>query len=101
MKLHAATVDHGLRLNTREEANGVAQQAAAQVFEQHTTSTWLAAKPVTGIQDAARQARHRLLAEHALTASASGPVAVVTAHTEDDQAETANATYAPRARQRP
>ena len=87
VKLQVATVDHGLRANTRDEAEWVAQQAAALGFE-HTTLTWLGAKPVTGIQDAARQARYRLLAEHALTASASGPVAVVTAHTEDDQAET-------------
>jgi len=86
-KLQVATVDHGLRAAAREEADWVARQAAALGFE-HTTLTWSGDKPSTGIQDAARQARYRLLAEHAHTVAASGPVAVVTAHTEDDQAET-------------
>ena len=85
--LQVATVDHGLRATARDEAYWVAQQAAALGLE-HTTLAWSGAKPATGIQAAARQARYRLLAEHARAATASGPVAIVTAHTEDDQAET-------------
>ena len=40
------------------------------------------------MQDAAREARYRLLSELAQRYRPSGAVAVVTAHTEDDQAET-------------
>ena len=54
----------------------------------HEILTWQGAKPSTGVQDAARTARYRLLAELAWRLAAPGPVAIVTAHTEDDQAET-------------
>lgn len=81
-----ATVDHGLRAEARAEGLSVARQALDLGFEA-TLLTWAEEKPASGIQDAARAARYRLLTEFARTA-ASGPAAIVTAHTEDDQAET-------------
>lgn len=87
VRLLVASVDHGLRAGSADEAAAVAAAAegmglAAQVL------TWAGAKPATGIQDAARLARYRLLAALAAQHAAEGPVAVVTAHTRDDQAET-------------
>jgi len=46
---------------------------------------WSGGKPTTGLQEKAREARYRLLAEQAHRA---GATCVLTAHTLDDQAET-------------
>jgi tRNA(Ile)-lysidine synthase len=86
-KLVAATVDHGLRPESLHEAQWVGEQARAMGLV-HEVLTWEGGKPSTGVQDAAREARYRLLSELALRYRPSGSVAVVTAHTEDDQAET-------------
>jgi tRNA(Ile)-lysidine synthase len=87
VKLIVATVDHGLRTGSRQEAEWVAEEARAHGLE-HALLSWTTGKPSTGIQDAAREARYQLLADFARSFGASGPVAIVTAHTEDDQAET-------------
>jgi tRNA(Ile)-lysidine synthase len=81
-----ASVDHGLRANARAEAEWVLREAQALGFGS-ALLTWSGGKPATGIQEAARAARYRLLTEFARSAGAS-PAAIVTAHTEDDQAET-------------
>ena len=86
-KLVVATVDHALRPGSRAEAEWVAGQARALGLE-HAILTWEGGKPATGIQNAARAARYGLLAEFARSISAAAPAAIVTAHTEDDQAET-------------
>jgi tRNA(Ile)-lysidine synthase len=86
-KLHVATVDHALRATSRDEAEWVGSEARALGFD-HETLTWIGDKPSSGIQDAARDARYRLLVARAHNCAASGPVAIVTAHTQDDQAET-------------
>ncbi len=79
-----ATVDHGLRPESKGEATFVADHARRLGFS-HSTIEWTGEKPKTGIQAAARRARYDLLAAHA---RACGMACIVTAHTEDDQAET-------------
>ena len=79
--LLALTVDHGLRWEATIEAHFVAEIAAG-LGVQHRILRWAA--PMPG-QARARQARHDLLAAAAREA---GSGLVLTAHTEDDQAET-------------
>jgi tRNA(Ile)-lysidine synthase len=78
------TVDHRLRPKSSAEAEAVASLAAGLGFR-HATLVWEGAKPQTGLQAAAREARYRLMGEHA---RANGIAALLTAHTLDDQAET-------------
>ncbi|HEX5213416.1 MAG TPA: tRNA lysidine(34) synthetase TilS [Pseudolabrys sp.] len=83
-KLIALTVDHGLRAESKREAASVAR-LARKLGIAHRTLHWRGAKPKTGLQEAARVARYRLLADAARKAKASH---LLTAHTRDDQAET-------------
>jgi tRNA(Ile)-lysidine synthase len=84
LTVDVATVDHGLRAGSADEAEWVAGRAKALGLT-HTTLVWTGEKPGSAVQQLAREARYALLAAHA---SAEVPAAVVTAHTEDDQAET-------------
>jgi len=83
-KLIAVTVDHGLRAESKREAAGVGR-LARKLGLAHRILRWGGRKPKTGLQQAARQARYRLLAEAARKLSAAH---ILTAHTLDDQAET-------------
>ena len=83
-KLIAVTVDHGLRAEAKREAAAVGR-LARKLGIAHRILRWRGAKPKTGLQQAARMARYRLLAEAARKAKAQH---ILTAHTQDDQAET-------------
>jgi tRNA(Ile)-lysidine synthase len=83
-ELIVTTVDHGLRKEAQREAADVAK-LARKLGLKHRTLKWTGKKPATGLQQAARLARYRLLADAARKAGASH---VLTAHTLDDQAET-------------
>ena len=82
--LVAVTVDHGLRPEGAAEAVAV-KRLARKLGVAHRTLAWSGKKPSTGLQQAARDARYRLLAE---AAGRAGARHILTAHTLDDQAET-------------
>lgn len=84
-RLLVVTVDHGLRAESAAEAEWVGKQAR-RLGIPHEVLCWQGEKPATGIQQAARNARYALLAERARRAPP--PCAIVTAHHQDDQAET-------------
>ncbi|HLQ92418.1 MAG TPA: tRNA lysidine(34) synthetase TilS [Xanthobacteraceae bacterium] len=83
-KLIAVTIDHGLRLEGAREADGV-KSLATQLGIRHRTLRWAGEKPVTGVQEAAREVRYGLLCA---AARGAGATHLLTAHTLDDQAET-------------
>ena len=83
-RLVAVTIDHGLRKESAEEARAVAR-LAKMLNVAHVTLRWSGRKPKTGIQEAARNARYRLLSQEAHRQNA---MHILTAHTQDDQAET-------------
>jgi tRNA(Ile)-lysidine synthase len=83
-RLHVATIDHGLRPESRAEAERVADLAGALGLP-HTILSWSGDKPPSGIEAAAREARYALLSRHARDV---GVDHMATAHTLDDQAET-------------
>ena len=83
-KLVAVTIDHGLRAEAAREAAAV-KRLARRLGVAHRTLRWRGKKPKTGLQEAARIARYRLLAE---VAAGAGYAHILTAHTLDDQAET-------------
>ncbi len=85
--LEVATVDHGLRPGSREEAQRVGD-VSHRLGLTHHILTWSAGKLTGGLQDRARQARYALLGELARRDEDVRPVAIVTAHTQEDQAET-------------
>jgi tRNA(Ile)-lysidine synthase len=79
-----ATIDHGLRPESHDEALLAGRWARAQGFSHHVLK-WRGVKPSTRIQERARKARYQLLAQ---CAHDVGATAIVTAHHADDQAET-------------
>jgi len=83
-KLIACTIDHRLRKESAGEARAVGK-LARKLKIPHRILQWRGRKPASGIQQAAREARYRLLAQ---TAAETKARHVVTAHTLDDQAET-------------
>jgi tRNA(Ile)-lysidine synthase len=80
----ALIVDHGLRPTAAAEARQVADWLRARRINHHVLR-WTGAKPATGIQAAAREARYRLLADWC---RAAGVLHLLLAHHLHDQAET-------------
>ena len=91
------TVDHGLRPQSRSEAEWVAAEAG-KLGLSHEILTWDGEKPASAIQEAAREARYGLMHDFVVRELAGdcnsgsrtieAPRAIVTAHQQDDQAET-------------
>jgi tRNA(Ile)-lysidine synthase len=82
--ISVATVDHGLRAASGDEARQVSAWATAQGLR-HDILEWRGAKPKTRIQERAREKRYELLFAHARQLGADH---IATAHHADDQAET-------------
>ncbi len=82
--LLALTVDHGLRQNAADEATQVGSWLKSYGIS-HDVLRWEGAKPVSGLQSAARDARYRLLTERC---HAEGILHLALAHHREDQAET-------------
>ena len=80
----ALVVDHRLRPESTAEARQVAGWLAARGIP-HAVLVWDEDKPATGIQEAARAVRYRLLGEWCVE---RGCLHLLTAHHRDDQAET-------------
>ncbi len=78
------TVDHGLRAESAAEAGIVAGWLVARGIP-HEILAWQGAKPASGIQAAAREARYRLLADWCRS---HGVLHLLSAHQREDQAET-------------
>lgn len=85
LKLSVLTVDHGLRAQSRDEALMVGRMAQALGLP-HTILTWEGGGGQTAsLQARARAARYDLMAGFCHAHDIQG---LVTAHTQDDQAET-------------
>lgn len=78
------SVDHGLRPGSADEAGKVISLAASLGLSAAALA-WEGAKPSTGLQDAAREARYALMTQWCQDHRVP---ALLTAHTSDDQAET-------------
>jgi tRNA(Ile)-lysidine synthase len=83
-KVIALIVDHDLRPTSAAEACQVAAWLRARGIESRVLR-WTGAKPKTGVQAAAREARYRLLADWCRAAEV---LHLLLAHHLDDQAET-------------
>lgn len=83
-QLTILTVDHGLRAEAAAEARQVGIWAAALGLP-HVVLDWQGAKPVTGIQAAARAARYALLSAWCREANV---LHLALGHQADDQRET-------------
>lgn len=84
IKLHAITVDHGLRAESADEAKMVAK-ILRPLGITHKILKWDGEKPKTKIQEAARDARYRLMSEYCASKKITY---LCIAHHGQDQMET-------------
>ncbi|MGR3342493.1 MAG: tRNA lysidine(34) synthetase TilS [Paracoccaceae bacterium] len=82
--LHAVTVDHGLRAGAADEIHEV-QRLCTSLGIAHDVLHWTGWNGEGNLQDAARRARYRLMAQWSAEKAISD---VALGHTLDDQAET-------------
>jgi tRNA(Ile)-lysidine synthase len=80
----ALSVDHRLRPESGAEIRRLGDWLSARKIR-HEVLVWEGKKPATGIQEAAREARYRLLAQWCRE---HGCLHLLTAHHREDQAET-------------
>lgn len=85
VKIHALTVDHGLRSESAREARQVSDWMASWSDVTHKILTWDGEKPQTRIQEEARAARYRLMEDYCKLHNIR---CLFLAHHQDDQAET-------------
>lgn len=78
------SLDHGLRAEARDEVAMVLDYAASLGLAARGLA-WTGEKPETGVQEAARQARYRIIGE---AMKADDATLLLTAHHRGDQAET-------------
>lgn len=83
-QLKVYSVDHGLRPEAAAEVAMVLSVAQSLGIAAEGLA-WIGDKPLTGVQEAARQARYGLMAD---AMAADGIGVLLTAHHRDDQAET-------------
>ncbi|WP_108397897.1 tRNA lysidine(34) synthetase TilS [Devosia submarina] len=83
-RLHVYSLDHGLRPEAAGEV-ALVLQLAQQLGLEATGLRWSGSKPHTGVQEAARSARYRLIGQ---AMAADGIGVLLTAHHVQDQAET-------------
>lgn len=83
-KLFVYSLDHGLRPEAADEV-AMVMNAAASLSIEARGLVWTGKKPETGLSEAARQARYRLIGEAMQVDSAT---MLLTAHHRSDQAET-------------
>lgn len=81
--IHVLTVDHRLRPESRGWTEACAA-TAARLGLAFSALAWTGDKPLTGLPAAAREARHRLLAD---AARAAGARVILMGHTADDVLE--------------
>ena len=83
-RIHALTVDHGLRPEAGDEALLVARETM-RMGAQHDTLYWTGLDGKGNLQAAAREARYGLMRDFCRR---EGIGAILLGHTQDDQAET-------------
>ena len=83
-RLHVYSVDHGLRPEAAGEV-AMVLDVAKSLGVPATGLAWIGEKPQTGVQEAARLARYRLMGA---AMDADGVGVLLTAHHRQDQAET-------------
>lgn len=84
IQVYVLTVNHGLRAEAAQEAKQVGLWAKA-IGIHHKTLVWTGEKPKAKIQEEARAARYRLMAEYCHSKKITD---LFLAHHQDDQAET-------------